>query len=178
MKILRILRSSIVTAATVGMLLPAPCLSAADRDPAPHLPLAQPAIVDVSLAPGSRLRGGLLDTDGNPLIDSEIVLVHRTTGRQFQTVTDQRGQFEIDELPSGLYRVETSGSSAACRCWAPATAPPAAAKELLVVADARVERGQKPLMEALYSTPTLLCLMIVAAIAIPIAVHNSNRDAS
>ena len=36
----------------------------------------------------------------------------------------------------------------------------------------------RPLTDAIFSTPTLIVLMIAAAIAIPIAVHNANDDAS
>jgi hypothetical protein len=176
MKVLRSIRSIMVGAACIGMLLPVQTLSAAGSDKG--LPTSPSVVADVSLTAAGGLRGGLRNAEGQPLPNSEIRFVHGTTGRDFRTASDQDGRFVFDELPSGLYRVEASGSSFACRCWAPNTAPPVASKELLVIADGRVTRGQKPIMEALWSTPAILCLMIVAAIAIPIAVHNSNRNAS
>ena len=171
MRIVRGIRSCMVTSAVIGMLLPVQSLRGGE------LPTAgQFAVTDVSLQDGGRLSGEVHDATGKPASDADVLLVHRESGQHYQTVTDQAGRFSIGALKAGLYQLDTSSASLLCRCWAPKTAPPAATQELLVVAGDHVERGQRPLAEAIFSTPTLLCLMIVAAIAIPIAVHNSNRD--
>jgi hypothetical protein len=69
------------------------------------------------------------------------------------------------------------GSVHLCRCWAAGTAPPAAQGEVLLVPIGLVERGQRPIGEIL-ANPILIGLIIAAAIALPIAVHNSKDDAS
>jgi hypothetical protein len=123
------------------------------------------------------LTGRVLDGDGQPAVNSKLSLAVHRTGEQIEVAVDREGRFVVSGLAGGVYQLKTKYGSSVCRCWAPGTAPPQAKNELLVVADERIERGQRPLADALFSTPTLLILMIAAAIIIPIAVHNS-KDAS
>jgi len=51
-----------------------------------------------------------------------------------------------------------------------------ALNQLLVVSDSSVERGQRPIGELFCSPPFLIGALIVAAIVIPIAVHNAQDD--
>ena len=80
-------------------------------------------------------------------------------------------------MNAGLCRIEYGGSVLACRCWSPRTAPPAATNELLLITGDPVERGQRCIGD-LFSGPVLIGLIIAAAVVIPIAVHNSQKDAS
>jgi hypothetical protein len=63
-----------------------------------------------------------------------------------------------------------------CRIWTTAAAPPRAAKQLLIVNDHLVQRGQRPIREMFHSDPILMTAIAVAAIAIPIAIHKSRDD--
>lgn len=171
MRIVHVIRMCMVTSAVVGMLLPIHTTRASQNDGRQRF-----AVTDVSLQDGGRFTGEVRDAAGKPTADTDVLLVHRESGQHYQTVTDQAGRFSFAALGAGLYQLQTAHATLLCRCWAPKTAPPAARGEVLIVSDESIERGQRPLAEALFSTPTLLCLMIVAAIAIPIAVHNSNRD--
>ena len=57
---------------------------------------------------------------------------------------------------------------------APGTAPPAANDRLLLVTESNVTRGQQPINRLV--DPLLLGVIIAGAVAIPIAVRNSNND--
>lgn len=176
MRIVRIFRTAVVVLACHGILFPVNPLTATDlHEPGP--PEAATVASDVELLPGGLLNGRLHDTNGKPLADHELVLTDQSTGRRIVCTTDPEGRFTATELRGGVYQVAADENVSVCRLWAPDTAPPHARHRLLVVKGLQVERGQRPLADAIFSTPTLLVLMIVAAIAIPIAVHNS-KDAS
>lgn len=91
--------------------------------------------------------------------------------------TDRDGAFRSAKLSPGIYQIETSEGIVTCRVWSQRAAPPSAAKSLLVVNDAQVVRGQRPVRELFSSDPFLMTGIIAAAIAIPIAVHKSRDDA-
>ena len=176
MRIVRIIRSIVTASACFGLLLPTSVLSAMERSNQ-VVPSKLPVVGDVALQAGGQLSGRILNADGQPAPNTTIELVDTRTGKRFDGEVDQTGRFTVSGLASGVYQVKTPTGASMCRCWAHGTAPPRAGHELLVVADERIARGQRPLADALFSTPTLLVLMIAAAIVIPIAVHNS-KDAS
>ena len=136
----------------------------------------RPAINDVELMAGGLLAGQVIDAVGQPQMGQVIVV--RQPGREPITAhSDQRGQFRLNGLRAGLCRIEYGETLVACRCWSPRTAPPAARQELLLTMGESIERGQRPIAD-LFCGPVLIGLIIAAAIAIPIAVHNSRNDAS
>jgi hypothetical protein len=65
--------------------------------------------------------------------------------------------------------------SVTCRAWTHAAAPPAATDQLTVVDGPPLIRGQQP-FSAVFTNPLFIGLVIAAAIAIPIAVHNAQHD--
>ena len=136
----------------------------------------QPAINDVELMAGGALAGQVIDAAGQPLAGQAIVV--QQSGREpIGTRSDAKGRFRLHGLNTGVCRIECGESLLACRCWSPNTAPPAATRELLLTAGESIERGQRCIADCL-SGPVLIGLIIAAAIAIPIAVHNSQKDAS
>ncbi len=137
----------------------------------------RPVIRDVALGSHGSLTGQLLDTQGRHC-PGQLVVVQRQGSEPQKTETDQNGRFTISGLTGGTYQVATIDSLAVCRCWTEKTAPPAARKDLLLVSGTGVQRGQMPFGEMIFSAPVLIALVIAAAIAIPIAVHNSQDDAS
>lgn len=134
-----------------------------------------PQVHDVSLGQG-RLIGQFVDAQGQPR-SHQIVILQRVGGNPLQTQTDQQGRFVFEQVSGGLYQIATSDAAMACRCWSDTAAPPSAIREILIVSGDGIERGQRPLADVLFSGPFLIALVIAAAIAIPIAVHNS-QDAS
>jgi hypothetical protein len=98
-------------------------------------------------------------------------------GREIgSTRSDVDGQFLIAGVPAGVYQVATSNAAVPCRCWAEGTAPPAAVERLLLVEEETIVRGQRPFRELIFSPPVILATLIIAAIAIPVAIHNSQDD--
>lgn len=133
-------------------------------------------IVDLELMSGGVLAGQVLDNSGQPLIGQTIV-VQRSGREPINARSDHEGRFLLSGMSSGICKIECGDNAIACRCWSPHTAPPVASKELLLVAGETVERGQRPIGDLL-TGPVLIGLIIAAAVAIPIAIHNSQKEAS
>jgi hypothetical protein len=153
-------------------------------------------VPDVRLDPQRRFHGAVVDGQGKAVGRSRVTLVRSdvppptTTGTAssgtdtpgaavdaISQTTDAQGRFTFADVSAGTYRLETDAGISICRLWTHAAAPPAAASSLLVVNDARIERGQRPIRDAFYTDPLLMAVIVGAAIAIPIAVHKS-RDES
>jgi hypothetical protein len=149
-------------------------IMAADTQASPVV--VMPVIRDIALGPNGSLSGQLVDAQGHAR-PNQPVLVQRQGGEPHKTQTDESGRFVMTGLTGGTYQVATLDSAALCRCWTEKVAPPAARKDVLLVTGEGVQRGQHPFGEMLFSAPVLIGLVIAAAIAIPIAVHNS-QDAS
>jgi hypothetical protein len=138
--------------------------------------LIQPVASDVELLPGGTLVGQVIDSAGQPLV-GQTILVQQLGREPTLAHSDRQGRFRMSGLTAGLCQFEYGDNAVVCRCWSPNTAPPAAAKELLLTPGDLVERGQRPIGDLL-TGPVLIGLIIAAAIAIPIAIHNSQKDAS
>jgi hypothetical protein len=159
----------------------------------PQLLLAKPLpgvgepvihVVDVALGTNGSLRGQLLDRQGQQLPVSKIQI---TNGHQtWNTYTSEEGYFRLEGLVGSTYQLQAAGQVHIVRAWAEGTAPPHALKALLIVHDNRVVLGQHcgtPLCGSAISAakhplanPFILGGLIAAAIAIPVAIHNSNDD--
>lgn len=170
------LRFGLAGLACVTWLLPLQAMAAGQNTSLPNSPRNAPAIRDVELGTGGRITGQFVDAQGQPKAN-QVVVVQRQHAQPQQTRTDTSGRFVIDGATGGLYQVATADSVVLCRCWAENTAPPGANRDLLIVSGDGVQRGQRPIGELLFSAPVLVALVIAAAIAIPIAIHNS-QDAS
>jgi hypothetical protein len=172
MKLARCLKAVTVTLACLGWLLP---VSHAPAAPPPAKAASGPATFhDVRLSPRGDLAGQLLDAAGRPLAAHPIVLVQgaQVLGR---TRTDAAGQFVFAQLRGGVYQITNGTVGVACRTWTHQAAPPAAQDRVQLVADAQVVRGQRPISE-IFTNPLVIGLIIAAAIAIPLAVHNANQE--
>jgi hypothetical protein len=104
----------------------------------------------------------------------QAVVVRQAGGQPRQTIADRQGRFVFEDLGGGVWQVSSGAAVAVCRCWAANTAPPSATEQLLLVSPAAVQRGQRPIEEL--TTPILIGLVVAAAIAIPIAVHNAKKE--
>lgn len=132
---------------------------------------------DVSLGTSGTLTGFLVGPQGQPEVATSVV-IHRGKRRIAVVKTDARGRFEVTGLKGGVYQVSSPKGSALFRLWKDGTAPRMAAECAVVVIDAKVVRGQSPLR--LFGSGGRLTTLgiglgIAAAIAIPVAVHNSDN---
>jgi len=160
-------------------LVPAQLLVAGDPIHRSHIltPMANtPSVKDVELAAGGVLSGQVIDTAGRPLV-GQTILALQSNREPLTTQADHEGQFRLSGLTAGLCQINYGEQAIACRCWVANTAPPIATKELLLTAGDSVQRGQRPIADLL-TGPILIGMLIGAAIAIPIAIHNSKKDAS
>ncbi len=86
----------------------------------------------------------------------------------------------MNNLSGGVCEFQTETNRDVYRLWAPRTAPPAAQQRVLLVSDSKVVLGQNCGGNALgwLANPWVLGGLVAAAIAIPLAVANSDDDAS
>ncbi|MBC8351316.1 MAG: carboxypeptidase regulatory-like domain-containing protein [Planctomycetes bacterium] len=169
-----VLSLTLVTAVT-----PVRDLAAEDSNRNVQPPVRSPiqrTINDVELTLGGMLSGQVVDSAGQPVVGQAIVS-QQSDREAVGTRTDHEGRFRLRGLRAGICRIETGDQVVACRLWSPSTGPPVAVKELLLTAGQTVERGQRPIADLL-TGPVLIGLIIAAAVAIPIAIHNSQKDAS
>jgi hypothetical protein len=137
-------------------------------------PVAQPVIHDIRLDLQGTLHGKLIDLEGRPVIEETLELI-----REGQTITraisGQDGQFRFAQVAGGIYQIRFGSSMVVCRVWTDAAAPPVAKSQLIVLEAAPVVRGQQPVSE-IFRNPLFIGLLVAAAIAIPVAVHQSQGD--
>lgn len=161
----------------------------------PQLLLAEPLpganevpirVVDVALGANGTMRGQLLDRQGRKLPVSQVLFAngHQT----WSTYTDEQGHFRVKGLVGSTYQVQAAGQIQIVRAWAEGTAPPQALDALLLVHDNSVVLGQNcgsPVcgskvggggVRSLLSNPYVLGGLVAAAVAIPVAIHNSDDD--
>ncbi|MGE0758375.1 MAG: carboxypeptidase-like regulatory domain-containing protein [Pirellulaceae bacterium] len=169
----RLLRLGLAWLACAAWLVPAPARAASPRTSAPPMSVFR----DVKLDDAGHMLGTFLDAQGQPIAGQQVV-VQRQDGKLLTTHTDGHGRFALGNMTGGLCRVAVADTSVFCRCWTSSVAPPAATPQLLIVSGEDVLRGQRPIGDLLFSGPMLIGLVIAAAIAIPIAIHNSQDDAS
>ncbi|MFW6169481.1 MAG: carboxypeptidase-like regulatory domain-containing protein [Planctomycetota bacterium] len=173
MKAIKIVRFSLILLACLAMLVPVELLASGSR-PGVGQPRVSPVIVDTSLQAG-RLTGQVTNAEGIPVTSALVVAVQNQKAVS-RAVTGKDGTFSLAGIQGGLCHVVTGNMVQVCRCWTRNTAPPAAKPHLLIASDAAIVRGQRPLSERVFAKPVLLGLVLAAAIAIPIAVHNRRQD--
>ena len=135
----------------------------------------RPVIHDVALDANTSLHGEVRDVDGKLQPNTDVSLWLRAVIVQ-RARTDRFGRFAFRGLRGGTYQIRTAATSVTCRAWRAATAPPRAQTTILLLVNTGAVRGQQPLQEAFVFNPFLMGALIAAAIAIPIALHNSDDD--
>lgn len=136
----------------------------------------RPLVGDVALGEAGALRGVALDANNQPRAFQQITL-WRDNQPLAEAVSDEHGRFAIPRIAGGVYTLRIADAIQVYRLWAPGTAPPHAQSEALLMASEPILRGQRPHpIYGLFQDPLVLGLIIAAAIAIPIAIHNLNDD--
>ena len=159
-----------------GLLLPSSAASASE----PAIPQAKVdaalAIEDVALGTGQSFHGILVNENGQSVAGAQVTITQ--LGREVaRTTTDDTGRFRFEGLRGGLHLVQARQGAGLYRFWADGTAPPNAQPSVKMVDQVTV-RGQRPFKEMFTSNAMILTAIVVAAIAIPIAVHDARNDRS
>jgi hypothetical protein len=146
---------------------------------------SQPQVRDVELQQGGTLEGQVLDSQGVPLAETTVFVV-RDGQAVAATQTGASGWFSIADLRGGVYQVGTSQGGGVFRLWAPHTAPPAAAQQVLVVHGAVARGGFRHglvggghgqfggVFMNLLHNPWFVGGVIATAIALPIALDDDD----
>lgn len=168
----RFLGQLMVVLASWNLCLPAHLLMAGDPPAKPDKPL----IRDVALSRGGILQGQLTSRSGQPLAGQTITVARADGSAATKTRSDRDGHFHMAGLRGGVYQVSSPQATGVYRLWTNGTSPPAAVDQLLIVGQGQeVQRGQRPIGDII-TNPLVIGLAIAAAIAIPVAVHNSKKD--
>jgi hypothetical protein len=173
MSLSRFLARTCVVLATVGLILPGPVADGAQ--PFGGTLSHGTSAGDVELDPDGVLHGVVVNVQGVPVAGMSV-LVHNAAGEATTVETDAMGRFSV-AVPGGTYRLSTGGFTREFRTWVAGTAPPQSRQIAAIVVGGDVVRGQMPLGDFFRSDAFLLTALVSAAIAIPIAVHNSKSRA-
>ncbi|APZ96964.1 carboxypeptidase-like regulatory domain-containing protein [Fuerstiella marisgermanici] len=98
-------------------------------------------LVDVALAPGGELVGVILGSDGLPIANAFVQVLHQRS-IVANVKTDAQGRCRIQGLRSGVHVVRTSQSQQTCRFWTAEAAPPRAKRGIVLAGSNSVIRGQ------------------------------------
>lgn len=147
-------------------------------------PAAPAPVVDVELRQDGVLIGQVVADDGAPRVGAEVRL-ELADGRSASAKTNKQGGFAFSGL-SGVAQVQTEHAGITVRAWQPGTAPPKAARALLVVDSDQVARGQYYAgagtqsfvngSKRLFANPLFVAGVIGTAVAVPIAIANDDDD--
>lgn len=176
MKALCSIRQLLVPLAVLGVCLPQVVLAA----PA----VGQiPAIPDVMLGEGGVLYGTVVNSEGAPVANAPIV-VRDANQEVARSATDDQGRFAVAGLRGGMYEIATIDANGMFRLWTGFAAPPNAQRGVLLTTGNEMVRGQscgsKPAMfiKGMCCNPWIVGGLIATAVAVPVAVHNSERPKS
>ena len=178
MKIVGTIRLLTVSMVAVGFLL---SQAAPASVPAPNAAKAipRPLMQDVGLQKGGTLMGQLVCPSGTPVAGAKISLLQNNR-ELAKTITDKQGKFSFAGLRGGVYRLVTADSDGLYRLWAAGTAPKSTGQIAQVVAGGPVMRGQYTMgrVGKWLTSPVGLAAVAATAVAVPVALHNSDRDPS
>jgi hypothetical protein len=172
MSLTKLFRPVAVTLAVTGMLLPVEETRSQEAASCP----TTPTVHDIRLDDQGSLHGVVVNAQGQTQPKTRITLVDLQRGKRRANATSRDGKFVFQRLAGGTYHLKTAHGVCHCRVWTAAAAPPTAKAQILIVDDALVQRGQRPVRELFTSDPLLMAVVVAAAVAIPIAVHQSRDD--
>lgn len=156
-------------AALVPLLFP---LNAWPADPAPRKAAAIKPNADIALTRDNSFSGRLVDDTGKPVGGMRVAIYSQDQMRA-ATVSNQTGAFSLITNRGGVYRLHVGNQFRIVRLWHHDTAPPHAESSILLQVGQETVRGQRPIESLFVFQPWFLGALIAAAIAIPIAVHDS-----
>ena len=165
----RAFKGLLVSVAAIGFCLPESLVAAAES--------RGPVATDVALREGGILVGQVLNSEGTGLAGIQVSVL-RGGKDSVTTTTGADGRFVVKGLPGGVYQIAAAEGHGVYRLWAANTAPPAATEEAVLVAGTPVVRGQGGNaggMKMLLANPIVIAGVVATAVAVPVAVHNSQH---
>jgi hypothetical protein len=162
-----------VCLATLGFCIPQVAIAAA-----PQAGKA-PVVTDVRLHESGAMLGQVVSPENLPASGLQVAL--QSNGKPLAVATsDKNGYFAFAGMQNGVYEVVAPEGRAMYRVWTPATAPPSAQLGALVVNGNDTVRGQHAMhgFRNLMANPWFVAGVIAAAVAIPVAIHNSKSSGS
>jgi hypothetical protein len=163
MKFGKFVRGVAVILATLGMILPEVALAAT--------PAASPAVIDVAMADGGVLHGQVVDLQGGSTTGVPVSV--RSQDKEIvRTATAKDGTFAVQGLRGGVYQVAAGQGQGVYRVWTAKAAPPSAQKHAIVFTqNGGGLFGGGPKM--LLANPLVVAGVVATAVAVPVAVANS-----
>lgn len=148
----------------------------ADGGAAAERPITEPEVIEalpVRLTADRRLRGQAKTATGAPASGVPVVLGinGKPVGR---VIADQEGRFEFGPIDPGHYQIATNDAVAVIEAHTASDAPERALQRVEVSRPAMIARGQSPAQWL--TNPLFIGLVIVAAIAIPVAIAAADDD--
>lgn len=171
------LKNTAVVLAALGVALPQ-THALADQQIRASKPqvkvLAPNSILDIKLGADGRMTGRTISHDGKP-VEGAIVVVRQGKAIVAKSKTDEKGQFAIADLKTGLYEVGTGPTVGTYRVWSDKSAPPSAKPHCLLVTGENGARGQYGLTETIAEENLGLILLVattgLATAALIVALH-------
>ncbi|MGB9687992.1 carboxypeptidase-like regulatory domain-containing protein [Thermogutta sp.] len=164
----------------VGITLCLAVTQAWSGEPQSQNPIGnRPRIPDIRLDTKNALQGVLVSPQGTPLPNRSVTLFRPDSPKALvHAKSDRQGRFQIVGITPGSYQLRVEPDSlATVRLWDGRTAPPSARDQLLVVVGNQTVRGQQRIDDLLTIDDKLVVGgMVAAAIAIPIAIANTDKD--
>jgi hypothetical protein len=161
MKYGRLVRGTGIFLAMLGMCVPEMGIAAA--------PAATPAVADVALADGGVLHGQLVDLRGGNSVGVPVSVKAQNSKEIVRTTTAKDGRFAVKGLKGGVYQVAAGQGQGVYRLWTAKAAPPSAGKNAIVFTQGLFGGGPKMLL----ANPVVVAGVVATAVAVPVAVVNS-----
>jgi hypothetical protein len=140
-------------------------------------PSTRPPVTDLALRDGGFLAGQVVDPQGVPLAKVRVSIQDEQGQEVVATVTDQQGRFAVAGLRGGVYPIVTPQARRIYRLWAPGTAPPSAQQGAMIVSGDTIRgAGGQGGLTSFLTNPLVIGGAVATAIAVPVAIHNSNRN--
>lgn len=145
-------------------------------------------LLDVALDPAGVLCARILDIASIPLAKHAVEVVKN--GQVIANAeTDAQGRLAIPGLKGGVYQLRTAKTTCVFRVWTKEAAPPSAVSLVAMTEVGLIVRGQgacdcgectsctaPAAVGFAPAEPVMIAALLAAAIAVPIAVHNSGGD--
>lgn len=179
MKISKILVRGALVLSCAGMVIPQQVL-AAGASP------TTAAVNDLALGANGTLSGQVVNSQGQAQPGTQVSIWQQEQ-KIASATTDSEGNFAVAGLRGGVHQIAAGEGVQVYRLWAANTAPPAAANRAMVVSDNQIVRGGscdnscgRPCggVVGFLTNPWVLAAGVATAIAVPIALNNSDDGGS
>lgn len=144
MRVHRFVKATLVCLASIGMLLPASLVDAADpqkSDKAAKPTRPHVTVVDIQLDAEGKLRGEVFNAKKKPVANATIS-VRASRKEVVRARTNEKGQFEVKDLKPGVYYIIAGTGHGVYRVWTAKMAPPKAREQVRIVSDRTLIRAQ------------------------------------